>query len=318
MRSNLIATLGLCIVLSPSFVQAAANIVIQNNDAPGVGFNDPTPADPVGGNPGTTIGEQRLYAFQAAADKWGQTINSPITIVIASSWQPLSCSSASAVLGSAGPSQVWSNFNHARYQQTYYVAALANALSGTDLTEGQAQVVAQFNVNLGKPGCLEGRPFYLGLDNQHGSLIDLVIVLTHEFAHGLGFLTVTNGRTGRYLNGLPCNFDYYLFDNNQKLLWTDMAKAAQRRVSAVSGQLVWNGPQVNNDTHRTLTGGYDPHSFWPYMYAPSTYASGSSVSHWDVSATRNQLMEPAINLDLTHEVAAPTDLTYSLLQDIGW
>jgi hypothetical protein len=29
-------------------------------------------------------------------------------------------------------------------------------------------------------------------------------------------------------------------------------------------------------------------------------------------------MEPAINLDLTHEVAAPTDLTYSLLQDIGW
>ena len=29
-------------------------------------------------------------------------------------------------------------------------------------------------------------------------------------------------------------------------------------------------------------------------------------------------MEPSINGDLTHEVTAPFDLTYSLLQDIGW
>jgi hypothetical protein len=33
-------------------------------DPPGVGFNDPTPATPVGGNIGTTIGQQRLIAFQ--------------------------------------------------------------------------------------------------------------------------------------------------------------------------------------------------------------------------------------------------------------
>jgi len=29
-------------------------------------------------------------------------------------------------------------------------------------------------------------------------------------------------------------------------------------------------------------------------------------------------MEPAINGDLTHEVTPPNDLTYRLLQDIGW
>jgi hypothetical protein len=192
MKSNLIAILSLCVALFPSLVQASANIVIQNNDPAGIGFNDPTPADPIGGNQGTTIGEQRLIAFQAAADKWGQTISSPITIVIGASWKPLSCSSTSAVLGSAGPTQVWQNFRGARYPSTYYVAALANALSGRDLSRGRAQVAAQFNVNLGKPGCLDSRPFYLGLDNQHGRLIDLVTVLTHEFAHGLGFLTVTN------------------------------------------------------------------------------------------------------------------------------
>ena len=47
----------------------AATITILNNDAAGVGFNDATPAAPVGGNSGTTLGQQRLIAFQAAATK---------------------------------------------------------------------------------------------------------------------------------------------------------------------------------------------------------------------------------------------------------
>jgi len=54
------------------------------------------------------------------------------------------------------------------------------------------------------------------------------------------------------------------------------------------------------------------------MYAPNPYAGGSSVSHYDVTAYRNQLMEPNINSDLTHSVIPPEDLTFPLLQDIGW
>jgi hypothetical protein len=54
------------------------------------------------------------------------------------------------------------------------------------------------------------------------------------------------------------------------------------------------------------------------MYAPSPNQPGSSVSHYDTSATPNQLMEPSINADLRHEVRPPFDLTYPLLQDIGW
>jgi hypothetical protein len=47
-------------------------------------------------------------------------------------------------------------------------------------------------------------------------------------------------------------------------------------------------------------------------------ALGSSISHWDTIATPNQLMEPAINLDLGQSVAPPADLTSSLMTDIGW
>jgi hypothetical protein len=54
------------------------------------------------------------------------------------------------------------------------------------------------------------------------------------------------------------------------------------------------------------------------MYAPRPNQPGSSVSHYDTSATPNQLMEPAINADLRHEVKPPFDLTYPLLKDIGW
>ena len=54
-------------LMAASAADAAATIVIINGNAAGVGFNDPTPAAPVGGNTGTTLGEQRLIAFQHAA-----------------------------------------------------------------------------------------------------------------------------------------------------------------------------------------------------------------------------------------------------------
>ena len=46
----------------------AASIVINVVDAPGIGFNDPTPVSPVGGNTGATLGEQRLQVFEKAAE----------------------------------------------------------------------------------------------------------------------------------------------------------------------------------------------------------------------------------------------------------
>ena len=54
------------------------------------------------------------------------------------------------------------------------------------------------------------------------------------------------------------------------------------------------------------------------MYAPNPLQFGSSVIHFDSSAFPNQLMEPAINGDLTHSVVPPFDLTFRLLQDLGW
>jgi len=62
------ALFGMGAVIAPA-VEAAVIRVI-NNDNLGEGFNDPTPVAPVGGNTGTTLGQQRLIAFQRAANIW--------------------------------------------------------------------------------------------------------------------------------------------------------------------------------------------------------------------------------------------------------
>jgi PA domain/Domain of unknown function (DUF4214) len=230
----------------------AATIVIQNNDAAGSGFNDPTPAAPAGSNTGTTLGRQRLNAFQFAANIWGATLDSGVTITIRANWAPLTCGADTAVLGQANSIGMFRNFPNAPVQNAWYTAALANALSGGDLDPNSPEIVATFNSNLGNTGCLDGTHFYLGLDNNHGADIDLVSVLMHEFAHGLGFLTFTSAATGARPFGFPSVYDTFLLDDTTGKRWSEMTNA-ERQASAVNtGNLVWAGPVATNDLRGVL------------------------------------------------------------------
>lgn len=205
----------------------AATIVIQNNDPAGVGFNDPTAVAPVGGNTGTTLGQQRLNAFQSAANTWGATLTSSVTIIVRAQWTALSCTTNSAVLGSAGALAVDRDFPGVPFAGTWYGIALASKIRGIDDDPANPDINANFNVNLGQPGCLTGTFFYLGLDNNHGSNIDLVTVLEHEFAHGLGFQTFTTASTGVFFSGFPSIYDRFLIDGTTGKSWLQMSNAEQ-------------------------------------------------------------------------------------------
>ena len=100
-------------VMASSTAFGQATIVIENFDAAGTGFNDSTPATPVGGNSGTTIGQQRLNAFQHAANIWGATLPGGPTITVRASWEDLPCEANSATLGSAGSIGLVRNFANA-------------------------------------------------------------------------------------------------------------------------------------------------------------------------------------------------------------
>jgi len=473
--AGVVATIACALALAVGAMttaHAAATIVIVNQNEPGVGFNDPTPAVPVGGNPGTTLGQQRLYAFQRAADIWGATLTSSVPIRIGASFVPLSCTATSAVLGSAGANEIWSDFPNAPRANTWYPSALASKLAGEDVASpGEPHIIARFNSRLGLfPDCLPGNGFYLGLDRNFGDQVDLVTVLLHEFAHGLGFQTFTDDETGEEILGIPSIWDYYLLNNATRRTWVESTPAERAQSAMTWRGLSWNGPRVTAAVPQVLdpmsnlnisgaaagtaggdyevgdasfgpplsnppvrgqlmpvvdqangTGlacdplnalnalavrgniavvdrgtcdfvtkarnvqaagaigmvvadnqpgdvagmsGNDPSITIPsvrvtqaagatlkaslqrrsrtqsgvvaslgvnanrlagtdpqgriLMYTPTIYSPGSTVSHYTTEAKPNQLMEPSINDDLTHEVTPPRDLTYPLLQDIGW
>lgn len=454
-----------------------ARLVIVNNDPAGVGFNDTTVVAPVGGNPGTTLGEQRLFLYNYIAKVWDRKLPAGPDIAVGATWEALTCTSTSAVLGSAGAYNVWRDFPNAPVAGTWYSSALANTLAGSDLDEGaDPEIISRFNVNLGKPGCLDGSPFYLGVDNiVPTGQVNFAEVLLHELGHGLGFQALTSGSTGARIDDgtgtYPAMWEQFMYDNTAGKLWLNMTNAERVASGKNARNLVWTGPKVVDATpsvlqrgtplmqikskavpavagdyqvgaasfgpqlsrdavkadlgqvidqadgktglacdplspanaaavagkialvdrgvcgftikvknaqdagaigvlvadnaagsppaglggadativipavritvddgvkikagliaagakplstklgvDRTVRAGADA-AGRPLLYTPNPYQSGSSVSHWDTSASPNLLMEPAINADLTQRVTPPVDLTLPLLQDIGW
>jgi hypothetical protein len=465
------------LVSSPAF--ADATVTILNGNAAGIGFNDPTPATPVAGNTGTTVGQQRLIAFQHAADLWGARLDSPVEIRVLATFEPLSCTATSAVLGSAGTIFIFSGFPGEVAPNTWHHSALADKRAGVELNPDPFQgftpapdIRARFNSNLGQPTCLAGQSWYYGLDaNEPAGQIDLVAVVLHELGHGVGFSQFASVTTGAQPGGLTDVYALNLLDTTTFKTWNQMTDA-ERAASAInSRRLVWDGPQVHADAPAVLSpgtaflritapaaiagvyqvgtasfgapltaaglsgqvvqaldaaepaapplpagtttdgcspltnaaavagkialvdrglcgfvvkvknaqnagaiavivadnvaggppaglGGADPTITIPsvritladgntikaqlaagvnavlgldltllsgadssgrvIMNAPNPVQPGSSVSHWDPLTSPNQLMEPAINFDLTHSVVPPQDLTLSLLRDIGW
>lgn len=252
MKKALIAGLLGCTLCVPAM---GANIILNNVDAAGVGFNDPAAAAPVGGNTGTTVGAQRLIAYQKALELWGKTLQSDATIVVRGSFARLTCTSTSAVLAQAGALQIFSNFPNAALADHWYGVALANAIAGEDLTPGPLDIpgpgdlfnddiIANFNGALGAADCLVGSSWYYGLDNAAGpNQIDFLDTFMHEVAHGLGFQNFANEASGGLPDGLP---DVYMA-NTLDLdlgLWNTLSSPQIVTSAVKNGRVVWAGPNV--------------------------------------------------------------------------
>lgn len=261
--------LALAGMLGCGTAASAAQIEIINIDGPTEGFNDPTPAEPIGGNPGTTLGEQRLIAYQRALDLWGSVLKSKVPIYVVGSFgpfEPSACDAGGGVLARAGAMQIFANFPNAPKQDMWYGVALANALAGEDLAPGDlgpeagfvgADIVAQFNGGIGTPDCIAGSTWYYGLDNNAPSgTIDFLNTFMHEVGHGLGFANFISEA-----NGLPPAYpdfpypDIYMsntLDNELNLTW-DKLTPQQIVLSATNtDHVVWAGKQVTKSAPKFL------------------------------------------------------------------
>ena len=229
---------------TPSSVAASARIVVINGDGVGEGFNDPTPAAPVGRNAGATKGQQRLIAFQHAATLWGITLDSNVEIRVLAQFSPLGPN----VLGSAGTTAIFSDFDGvpgfpgAAFAGTWYHSALADKRAGVDLlplfggSPADPDIVANFSSDF---------DFYLGLDNNHGTRIDLVVVVLHELGHGLGFANFVNEASGANFAGQTDIYSQFTLDTTTNVVWAALTTNAARAASALRvDKIAWNGPNV--------------------------------------------------------------------------
>ena len=299
------------LLLAPAVASGqAATIVINNVNAPGVGFNDPTPRAPLPTNPGTTLGQQRLIVFERAAILHGQLIQSPVPIIVNAQFISQTCGPTSGVLGSAGTQSASRDFPGAPVAGTWYHAALANSLAETDLNPGVHDINANFNLNLDSdPNCLGGVGWYYGLDHNEAGQVDLLAVVEHELAHGLGFSNFVNLSTGAFFQDFPDTYSRLIFDNSTGQLWPQMNNAG-RVASAINDPfVVWSGaavaaragsvlgivPVVTVNSPGPIAGDYEAQEA---AYGPSVSAgsvTGSVVLVDDGSGLPNEGCGPLIN-----------------------
>lgn len=256
--SNVLLALTLLLCVSASAF-GKGSVIVVIGDAPGTGFNDPTPASTVpavqrGNNPGATVGELRTNALREAARIWSERLDTKTDIIVRAFFVSRPCTATSATLASAGATQIWIGVPNAR-QDFIYGSALANKLAGEDLhpfdvnDATSQEITARFNKDIGITGCLTGTFWYYGLDGQEGTNIDMVATAIHEMGHGFGFQTFANNANGQWptdgTNFFPDPYGALIADVTTGKSWLDMSNA-ERQASAINtGKLVTTGANVD-------------------------------------------------------------------------
>lgn len=240
-------------------------------------------------------------AFQYAVDIWASLLNSPVTIVVNATFESL----GGNTLGFAGADGIFRNFPGAIEPNTFYPQALANKLRGSDNDITSPDIFCSFNSDFN---------WYYGTDgNTPGGQYDFATVVLHELCHGLGFFGSANVDNGNGFIGFlgdPVIYDIFV-ETGAGTAITALPNGTSTLGNALTGNdLFWNGPEGvagNNNTQ-------------PRMYAPSTWAGGSSYSHLNEgtysSGSINALMTPF--LGTAEAIHDPGPIVQGIFTDIGW
>jgi hypothetical protein len=249
------ALLAICLI-TPALSQIEFEVTYL--DPAGVGFFDQsTPQINAPGNSGTTLGEQRRIAFEAALASWTPALASSVPIRISAEFLDFGCS------GFAGTG-AWTasvrDAPNAFFAGTWEQVNMANARAGFRLpasVNNDFDARVRMNLVYDDPdsGCTPLRNFYYGVDGQTpppAGLLSFLALAVHEVGHTLGFGVLTNLETGQFSGGFPDSWAHFLMDSGSGLRWVEM-NDGERAGSAISvDQLVWSGDYVIDALEPTL------------------------------------------------------------------
>jgi hypothetical protein len=244
-------------------------------------------------------------AMEYAISILSSILPADVTISVRAAWIQMT---EAGILGSSGVSVYYKgSFFEANNPDAYYPVTLAEKIAGKSLnTSTEPDVLISLNSKMN---------WYTGTDgNTPADKFDLITVVLHEMCHGLGFNDTMNSNDtiGWYgLNSIPGIFDTFIENSGGRKLIDNYYfnnYSVELYSQLTSDQIYFNGPLLSNFT----SGGRAK------LYAPSKWASGSSISHLNESGTLqvNALMTPYI--DKGEAIHDPGKLTMSILGDIGW
>ena len=245
-------------------------------------------------------------AFEYAVSIWEYIIESDVPIYIKANWRSLDKN----VLGSAGPSEYFTNFKYIPHSNRFYPVAVVEKITKAEISDSLSpDIVASFNKDIN---------WYFGTDGNTPDLkYDFVSVVLHEITHGLGFTGFFNidnkqGTYGYENIGEAAAFDLLVVKNNNQLVDTTIYKvpSVKLRDALVARYLYANSPvaiSVNGNKK-------------PRLYSPTEFDAGSSIYHLNdlTYPTRNEnsLMTHAIGKG--EAIHNPGPLTEGIMNDIGW
>lgn len=244
-------------------------------------------------------------AFQSAVDVWQSVLISRVPIRINAVWDAIS----SNTLATSGTKKVFKNFSNAPIKEVWYPSALAESIAGVNLNGTEADITITINKNISWSYTTDG--------TRQAFKYDLMTVVLHEIAHGLGFTTsmnlAGNNETQAQwgVEGLPLIYDIFLQRSNGQVLTNSaiIGNPSTQLKAAITSQNVFfkisKGPLAND---------------LPKMYAPTTFRSGGTLSHLDEAkypkGTENSLMSPQIGAaEINHY---PGQVILGILNQIGW
>ena len=170
-------------------------------------WTDSTAVAAVGGNPGTTLGQQRQNALKYAVQQIQQQLQPPVPITIHACWAHLGGDSQRAIIANATPQTFL--IDEPRYggyvlplRYTWYAVteavrvggvAQCGLIGGSCGAVADEEIEATFNEDIGSSSVIGGERFYYGYSaSPNQNSIDFVSVAMHELTHGLGFIGLAN------------------------------------------------------------------------------------------------------------------------------